>query len=183
MTTLLKAGIPALAIIFLAACGNAGKSTIDKDDHAAMKADTIPAAAPAAAVQLKDDKLNAVYQQYVLLTTALTNGEVAAAKIAANAIVVGAKEVTNGAAMGTAAANITAAADIEAQRNLFAGLSNELITLVKKSGLNSGTLYIDFCPMAMNDKGASWVSSNKDIKNPYFGDKMMTCGDVKETIQ
>jgi len=37
--------------------------------------------------------------------------------------------------------------------------------------------------MAMNDKGASWLSASKQIKNPYFGEKMMTCGEVKETIK
>jgi Protein of unknown function (DUF3347) len=188
MTRLLKVGIPALAVVFLAACANnAGKSENSKDsvapDPAAMNEGNAPAAAPVANVQLKDDKLNAVYQQYALLTTALTDGDMPAARIAANAIAVGAKEVADGAPIGAAAANITAAADIEAQRNLFAGLSNEFIALVKKSGLNSGTLYVDFCAMAMNDKGASWLSANKDIKNPYFGDKMMTCGNVQETIQ
>lgn len=189
MTKLLKVSILVLAVVFLAACGadNGRKSENGKDsvahDHAAVKEASAPATAPATTVQLKDDKLNAVYQQYALLTTALTNGDVAAAKIAGNAIAVGAKEVAGGAAIAAAAANITAAADIEAQRTLFAGLSNDFISLVKKSGLNSGALYVDFCAMAMNDKGASWLSAGKEIKNPYFGDKMMTCGNVTETIQ
>jgi len=34
------------------------------------------------------------------------------------------------------------------------------------------TIYIQHCPMADNNKGADWLSLNKAIKNPYFGDKM-----------
>jgi|GEM_PF-202963 len=179
MTTLLKGVLPVLAVIFLSACG--GGST-DKG-HVHQEPDSSTRATPAAAgVHLRDDKLNAVYPHYAQLTTALTNGDMAAAKIAANAIAAGAGEITGGAALGAAATNITAAEDIGAQRTQYAGLSAAFITLVKQSGLNSGALYVDFCPMAMNDKGASWLSADKEIKNPYFGEKMMTCGDVKETI-
>ena len=58
-----------------------------------------------------------------------------------------------------------------------------MITLLKKDGLSNGEVYVQYCPMAFNDKGASWISSSKEIRNPYFGDKMMNCGEVKETIQ
>jgi hypothetical protein len=44
------------------------------------------------------------------------------------------------------------------------------------------TLYKDFCPMANNNKGAYWLSEVKDIKNPYFGSKMLKCGNVREQI-
>jgi len=61
-------------------------------------------------------------------------------------------------------------------------LSNELIALIKKEGMKSGELYVDFCPMALNDAGANWISNHKEISNPYFGKKMLDCGEVKETI-
>lgn len=37
-------------------------------------------------------------------------------------------------------------------------------------------------PNVFNDKGALWISSIKKIHNPYFGEKMLKCGEVKETI-
>jgi hypothetical protein len=37
--------------------------------------------------------------------------------------------------------------------------------------------------MALNDKGAMWLSENKEIKNPYYGEKMMECGTVEEVIE
>ena len=117
------------------------------------------------------------------LTTALTNGDAAEAKVASNAIEVGIKEVPGGETVAAQAAKITAASDIEAQRAAYSTLSNEFIELVKKSGLSGGELFVDYCPMALNDKGAYWLSSNKEIRNPYFGEKMMTCGEVKETIK
>ena len=40
-------------------------------------------------------------------------------------------------------------------------------------------LYHDHCPMAQDNKGAMWLSETKEIRNPYFGDKMMTCGSVE----
>jgi major membrane immunogen (membrane-anchored lipoprotein) len=187
MKHLIKVVLPALVVIFLAACGsnNAGKNSANdtanqgKHDEMNMESDSTPAAS----VQIKDDKLNAVYQHYVHLSTALINGDAAEAKIAGNAIETGAREIPEGSKLANAAAKITAAADIEAQRTAYSALSNDFISLVKKSGLSSGTLYVDFCPMAMNDKGGYWLSANKEIKNPYFGDKMMTCGEVQETIQ
>ena len=44
------------------------------------------------------------------------------------------------------------------------------------------TVYYQFCPMAFNEKGAFWLSTTKEISNPYFGDQMLTCGEIKETL-
>ena len=54
---------------------------------------------------------------------------------------------------------------------------------IKMFGLENTTAYFQYCPMANNDKGAYWLSSKKDILNPYFGDAMLTCGETKETIK
>lgn len=182
MKQLVKVAVlPVLTSIILAACSNVHTNdTAAKEEGKVATTESIP---PAAGVQLKDDKLNALYQQYVQLTAALINGDVKQARFAGNAIEAGAREVDGGERLGTSAAKITATADIEEQRAAFSTLSNDLVALVKKSGMHTGQLYVDFCPMAMNDKGAYWLSSDKAIQNPYFGEKMMTCGEVKETIQ
>lgn len=44
-------------------------------------------------------------------------------------------------------------------------------------------LYVEYCPMAFDNKGAVWVSSTKEVRNPYFGEKMLNCGEVKEIIK
>jgi 3-dehydroquinate synthase class II len=116
------------------------------------------------------------------LNLALVNGNEEEAKIAANTLELGAKELSNGFVIGTNAAKITEAATIKEQRAAFSELSNALIVMVKETGLTSGEVYIDYCPMALNDAGGYWLSSEKGIKNPYFGDSMLTCGETKETL-
>jgi hypothetical protein len=61
-------------------------------------------------------------------------------------------------------------------------LSKQLETLIRKKGLSGGQLYVDYCPMALNDEEATWVSSHKQISNPYFGKEMLSCGEVHDTI-
>ena len=72
--------------------------------------------------------------------------------------------------------------NIKHQREHFILLSKDIADLTKTFGNGGQTLYKDFCPMANDGKGAIWVSEVKDIKNPYFGKEMSTCGSVKETI-
>ncbi|WP_291728304.1 DUF3347 domain-containing protein [Bernardetia sp.] len=67
------------------------------------------------------------------------------------------------------------------QREHLALLSKDVKDLVEMLGTDR-TLYAEFCPMYDNNKGAMWLSASSDIKNPYFGSKMLTCGSVKEEI-
>lgn len=75
------------------------------------------------------------------------------------------------------------AGKIDHQREHFEMLSKDMADLVKTFGNGGQTLYKDFCPMANDGKGAIWISEVKEIKNPYLGSKMPTCGSVKETIK
>lgn len=68
------------------------------------------------------------------------------------------------------------------QREHLVTLSTHIYELVKSFGVEK-EVYYSYCPMANNDKGAYWVSEIKEIKNPYFGNDMLTCGEVKETIK
>ncbi|RZS98330.1 efflux RND transporter periplasmic adaptor subunit [Cecembia calidifontis] len=73
--------------------------------------------------------------------------------------------------------------DVEEQRKHFETLSDNLIEAVEYFGVVDYTIYRQYCPMAFRDKGAYWLSGEKEIRNPYFGDMMLTCGEVKETYQ
>jgi len=68
--------------------------------------------------------------------------------------------------------------DVKMQRSHFDQLSQNVYTYVKKSGQKSGTIYKQYCPMA----NAIWLAGEKEINNPYFGDKMLHCGCVKEEL-
>jgi len=68
------------------------------------------------------------------------------------------------------------------QREHFVILSNDIYDLVKTFG-GGQVLYKVFCPMYNNGKGAFWISETKEIKNPYLGKAMPTCGEIKEELK
>lgn len=71
------------------------------------------------------------------------------------------------------------AGNIAHQREHFVLMSKDINDLIKTFGTQQ-KLYQDFCPMADEGKGAIWISELKDIKNPYFGSEMLTCGSVRK---
>jgi hypothetical protein len=71
---------------------------------------------------------------------------------------------------------------IDHQREHFSMMSEDMYSLAKAFG-GGQALYHDHCPMANDGKGAMWLSEIKEIKNPYMGSKMPTCGSVEEKIQ
>lgn len=76
---------------------------------------------------------------------------------------------------------ITNSDDIKVQRNQFKILSEHFILAVQSFGINEVS-YKQYCPMADSDKGAYWLSKEKQVLNPYFGDMMLKCGEVKQVI-
>ena len=74
-------------------------------------------------------------------------------------------------------------ANLDKQRDHFKMLSDKLIEMVMNFKSVNNQLYVQYCPMADNDKGAYWLSHQEQIKNPYFGDMMLKCGEVKQIIK
>lgn len=70
--------------------------------------------------------------------------------------------------------------DIAHQREHFQMLSQDVTDMVAITGTEN-TLYQQFCPM-YGDDGGAWLSMENNIRNPYFGSKMMTCGEVQKEI-
>jgi len=77
---------------------------------------------------------------------------------------------------------ILASDDIEAQRTSFSKLSDNMYKSIKAYGLGGATAYYEFCPMAFNNEGGYWLSDVAEIRNPYFGSKMLKCGSVEEKL-
>jgi hypothetical protein len=131
----------------------------------------------------KDKKIEASYQHYNHLKDALVASNSEKAKKAATELQKSLASLTDGKKAADEAGKVATSSNIEEQRKSFSTLSNEVATLIRASKLASGAVYVDYCPMANNNEGAFWLSSEKEIKNPYFGDRMLTCGSVKETLQ
>ena len=77
---------------------------------------------------------------------------------------------------------IAGSKSIDKQRGHFASLSENMYEIVKVIK-PEGTIYYDHCPMYNDNKGANWLSKEKAIKNPYYGNQMLTCGKVIEQIK
>ncbi len=71
--------------------------------------------------------------------------------------------------------------DKDKRRN-FVFLSTVIVKSVKAFGYGNQKLYVDYCPMANDNKGAYWLSQTKEIRNPYMGKKMPNCGEVKAEL-
>jgi len=80
------------------------------------------------------------------------------------------------------ARKISSNQQIKLQRKEFLFLSEVLIEVIQIAGKTEAALYIQHCPMAFNNQGGDWVSSQKEIRNPYFGDEMLTCGVVQDSF-
>ena len=72
--------------------------------------------------------------------------------------------------------------NIKHQREHFSMMSEDVYDLAKTFG-GGRTLYHDHCPMYNEKKGAMWLSEIKEVKNPYFGAEMPTCGTIEEVIK
>jgi len=73
--------------------------------------------------------------------------------------------------------------DIEEQRVSFGLLSRALISSANAFGVVHGDYLVQFCPMSSAGKGSFWISKESKILNPYYGDAMLTCGSVTDTIK
>ena len=79
-------------------------------------------------------------------------------------------------------AEMASKSTLEDQRGIFIQLSQNMIQIGQQMQGLETKIYVQHCPMANNDKGANWLSLEQEIRNPYYGDAMLTCGSVVGTI-
>ena len=149
-------------------------------DHSKMKMSGMNMDEMQMAPEFNDDKLAKAYAHYEHIKIALVHSNSEDVKLAATMLSNSLKSVEGSDAASKAVKYIENAADLKSQRIAFSDLSDEMAVLVE-GNLKSGMIYKDFCPMAL-DGGANWLSSEKEIQNPYFGNKMLKCGSIKEVI-
>jgi hypothetical protein len=132
-------------------------------------------------VTFNSDFLGESYQHYTNIHEAMVNADSNEAKKSANLLAKSLKKVKQGGQALIPSDALASAVDVKGQRKAFSALSNAMGKLVK-GNVTAGKIYKAFCPMAMNG-GAYWLSSVQEIRNTYFGEKMLGCGSFKETIQ
>jgi hypothetical protein len=132
--------------------------------------------------EFNDPKVEAIFDQYLQVEAALVNTDAAKTATESSKLEALLKDSEADEETQTAVAAMAASEDIAVQRENFESLSSSIEKMLQGS-LKSGTLYKQYCPMAFNNKGAYWISSSKDILNPYFGDKMLKCGRVDSEVK
>lgn len=88
---------------------------------------------------------------------------------------------TDLASLHTSLQLLAEASDLTGIRTYFVDVSNALVHLAKQYPLKN-TRYIQFCPMANAGDGAYWLSEESEIRNPYYGDMMLRCGETIEQL-
>jgi len=141
-------------------------------------------------------QLDKVYDKYILLKNAFVQSDekevTQAAQVFLQALAKTDIKLLTGEAMAqwmkllpnlnNQIKDILSSNDLEGQRKTFSVFNDDFYKVIKTFGLMGKTVYYQFCPMMNNNKGAYWLSKTKDIRNPYYGDAMLTCGETRETL-
>ena len=141
-------------------------------------------------------QLKAVFDNYFALKDALVKTDGNAASASAAALLTALEAVEMGKlkteehtvwmkvekALKSDTQHIKENKDTEHQRGHFMSLSRNMYELIK-AAKPAETVYYQFCPMANDGKGANWLSKENAVKNPYYGNQMLTCGKTVETIK
>jgi len=143
-------------------------------------------------------QLEELFAPYFAIQAALANDDPAQAALAAKQALTALSSVDMslvagddhmawmkaGKALKTSLSQAAKTQDIKAAREHFHQLSQALTSLTKRFGVTSAEPVYQFhCPMAFDNQGASWLQDVNDIKNPYFGDMMLKCGELTEVIK
>jgi len=133
----------------------------------------------AAAAEFSDEKVKQAFDEYLAVKDALVRTDAAASRKSAENL----KNTLSEAQPEIAeiAGRIVTTEDVNQQREIFSELTAAMEPVLKEA-ISSGKIYKQFCPMAFEGKGDFWYSNSEEIRNPYFGDKMLKCGRVDETI-
>jgi hypothetical protein len=122
---------------------------------------------------------------YYNIKNALVEGNVSNGAAAAYDLQISAKAVKESLPAGTFdkimkdAGKLAETKDIEKQRSVFSDLTASVYAVAGQQKLSNAPIYRQYCPM----KKVYWLSDSPDIRNPYYGSRMLSCGKVVETIK
>lgn len=133
-------------------------------------------------LSFEDKRVTRLLNSYLVLKDALVATDGETAQKAARDLLATINEASDEVSekLKVEVQKVTETTDPESQRVAFDLISEQMVLLAKSSVLTEGKLFKQYCPMAKNNEGAFWLSASNEIKNPYFGDKMLNCGSVEE---
>jgi Cu(I)/Ag(I) efflux system membrane fusion protein len=142
------------------------------------------------------NELKPVFDNYFKLKNALTKDDLSNAKSTAATMLASVEKVNMSEFKGdahmewmkyeksikAALVKVKSAKALDEIRKSFLPLSDEMVGLAENFKPLSSKIYVQHCPMADSNRGADWLSLEENIVNPYFGESMLTCGEVTKTI-
>ena len=175
----------------------AQSATTEKDDASTIDVETKNAGATTKTVAANSFTINEIVSSYLKLKNALVKDDSKGAANAGKALyatfgIVNSNTISNVKLKNkyndiakNAKEHVKHIGDnagkIDHQREYFALLSKDVHDLIKSFGTDQ-KLYQDYCPMYNEGKDGYWISETKDVKNPYYGSEMLTCGRMVEAI-
>jgi len=171
--------------LMMVSCGDSKKENNDtaseekhemKDEEQGMDSEETMQEATA---KFGDDTVQQAFDEYLAVKDALVRTDASASRKSAANLQNTLKEAQP--EIGEIAGRIADTENVNEQREIFSELTAAMEPVLKEA-ISSGKIYKQFCPMAFEGKGDYWYSSSEEIKNPYFGSKMLKCGRVDETI-
>ncbi len=134
-------------------------------------------------IQLKDTQQDDILKRYFRLKDALVASNAPNAQNEATTLTTSLKASPAFAKSVLICDSIAKTSDLAKQRSTFTNLSNQLIAQFSKTLVLKGSFYLQFCPMANEGNGGYWLAAEQEVRNPYYGDEMLACGEVKRTIK
>lgn len=187
MRTIISKMILFTGVMMLISCGKDKKEQLDansetvnhevSDDIDFNKTNT------SSQVVFEDEAANKIYAAYLKVKSGLVNTDATAVQNAARQLesVLQDDDAVKNLKATTRLISVTKG--IEKQRDFFVALTSEMEKLISNQKITSGEIFKQFCPMAFDNKGGYWLSDSKEVRNPYFGNRMLKCGEVKEILK
>ena len=180
-----------LSLIFLLSCSNRDKRTNQVDEKSTDETLISALADAESNITAQTDE---IITTYLYMKDALVNEDIATAAAAGSDMIIQLKSYKIDSYDNENQSNLQKLIDdaalhaqyiaensIAIQREHFDILSKNMIDLIEITGTTK-KLYVAYCPMYNNNKGAQWLSDSEEIENPYFGSAMMTCGEIQREI-
>ncbi|WP_298310367.1 DUF3347 domain-containing protein [uncultured Aquimarina sp.] len=134
-------------------------------------------------VVFTDENIDKIYGQYLMIKRGLVNSNYELVCKEAKKLDEFLKDAEETKQLKATAKLISLTKDVKKQRDFFVTLTAETEKLISTADITSGEVYKQFCPMAFEGNGGYWLSDSKEVRNPYYGNKMLKCGSVNQTIK
>jgi Cu(I)/Ag(I) efflux system membrane fusion protein len=144
-----------------------------------------------------NDQIAALSETYLDITSALAEDDEAAARNAVERTLTSLEEmpgqllageaesawVEQSTKMGEWLKAMKDADGIDKMRLSLDSLTDALANTLEVFGVTPDPpIYEAHCPMALDGEGAEWLQRGTEVRNPYFGQSMLSCGEVVRQV-